>query len=98
MQLFHSPGFKCSDNKFTCNNGECVKKNLLCDGDSACKDGSDEENCECRSSMFSCKVGKCLLATAVCDGKNDCSNEDESNCRKLVIVINESLILLGLFL
>ncbi|KAL9987564.1 hypothetical protein ACROYT_G001896 [Oculina patagonica] len=84
---FAEPGFKCSDNKFTCNNGECVKKNLLCDGDFACKDGSDEENCECPSSMFSCKGGKCLLATAVCDGTNDCSNEDdENNCIKLATV------------
>ncbi|XP_020615666.1 MAM and LDL-receptor class A domain-containing protein 1-like [Orbicella faveolata] len=79
---FAEPGFKCSDDKFTCNNGECVKKNLLCDSDFACKDGSDEDNCECPSSMFNCKEGGCLLATSVCDGTNDCSNEDdEKNCR-----------------
>ena len=80
-------GFKCSDDKFTCNNGECVKKNLLCDGDFACKDGSDEDNCECPISMFNCKGGGCLLATSVCDGTNDCSNgDDEKNCRKLLFV------------
>ena len=82
--LFNS-GFKCSDDKFTCNNGECVKKNLLCDGDFACKDGSDEDNCECPSSKLNCKEGGCLLATFVCDGTNDCSNgDDEKNCRKLL--------------
>lgn len=89
IQLFCSSGFKCSASKFTCNNGECVKKNLLCDGDFACKDGSDEDNCECPSSMFNCKEGGCLLATAVCDGTNDCSNgDDEGNCRKLLFFIS----------
>lgn len=79
---FAQPGFKCSEDRFTCKNGECVKKNLLCDGDFACKDHSDEENCECPSSMFACKGGGCLLATAVCDGYEDCSSgDDESSCR-----------------
>ena len=84
FQLF-VPGFKCSDDKFTCNNSECVKKNLLCDGDFACEDGSDEDNCECPSSMFNCKEGGCLPATSVCDGTIGCSNgDDEKNCRKLI--------------
>ena len=91
--LFFFSGFKCSDDKFTCNNGECVKKNLLCDGDFACKDGSDEDNCECPISMFNCKGGGCLLATSVCDGTNDCSNgDDEKNCRKLLSVFTLTIV------
>ena len=77
-------GFSCADTQFTCKNGECVKRNLQCDGYIACKDRSDEDNCDCPSSMFQCQGIGCLLATAVCDGKNDCSNrDDEKNCRKL---------------
>lgn len=78
--------FKCSDNQFRCTNGECVKKNLLCDGDYACKDGSDEKNCACPTNMFQCKGGGCLRATALCDETKEegCDGEDEINCRKLV--------------
>ena len=77
--------FKCSDNQFKCTNGECVKKNLLCDGDYACKDGSDEENCACPTNKFQCKGGGCLPATALCDDTKEdgCDGEDEINCRKL---------------
>ena len=76
--------FKCSDNQFRCTNGECVKKNLLCDGDYACKDHSDEENCACPTNMFQCKEGGCLQATALCDDtkQDGCDGEDEINCRK----------------
>ncbi|PFX12464.1 Neuropilin-1 [Stylophora pistillata] len=71
-----------NEDQFTCKNGECVKRNLLCDGDFACKDHSDEENCECPSSKFSCKGGGCLLTTAVCNDYEDCSSgDDESNCQ-----------------
>ena len=63
-----------------------MKKNLQCDGDNACKDGSDEKNCACPSSMFQCKGGSCLPATDLCDGTKakDCDGADEDNCRKLV--------------
>ena len=75
--------FKCSDKQFTCKNGVCVKKNMQCDGNYACKDKSDEDDCECPSNKFSCQQGGCFLPTAVCNGENDCSNgDDEKNCRK----------------
>ena len=77
--------FRCSDKQFTCKNGECVKKNLRCDGDFACKDESDEDDCECLSSLLTCQGGGCIPATNVCDGKNDCSyGDDENNCRKYI--------------
>ncbi|XP_022810271.1 uncharacterized protein LOC111347272, partial [Stylophora pistillata] len=83
-------GFKCSEDQFTCKNGECIKRNLLCDGDFACKDHSDEENCGCYSSMFACKEGECHPATAVCNGYEDCSGgDDESNCRSTRCNLND---------
>ena len=79
-------GFHCGEKEFQCDNGECVKNDLTCDGDLACKDESDEENCGCPSSEFACQDGKCIPAAAVCDGSNDCSDgDDEHNCRKFII-------------
>ena len=77
--------FRCSDKQFTCKNGECVKKNLRCDGDFACKDESDEDDCECPNSLLTCQGGGCIPAADVCDRKNDCSDgDDENNCRKYI--------------
>lgn len=85
IYLTNFPDFRCSDRQFTCKNGQCVKKNLRCDGDFACKDESDEDDCECPSSMLGCHGGGCVLATNVCDRKIDCSNgDDENNCRKCI--------------
>jgi len=81
-------GFSCPDTQFTCKNGECVKRNLQCDGYKACKDGSDEDNCDCPSNMFQCQGEGCPLATTLCDGVNNCANgDDEKNCRKLIICL-----------
>ena len=36
----------CSENQFTCNNGQCLGINLRCDQISDCRDKSDEEDCD----------------------------------------------------
>ena len=36
----------CSENQFTCNDGQCLGINLRCDQISDCRDKSDEEDCD----------------------------------------------------
>ena len=36
---------KCDYDEFTCNNGNCVPKSYMCDGDNDCGDRSDERGC-----------------------------------------------------
>ena len=38
------PG-SCNYDEFKCNNGNCVPKSYMCDGDNDCGDRSDERNC-----------------------------------------------------
>lgn len=43
---FYMPDMrKCSDKEFRCTDGSCIAEHWYCDGDTDCKDGSDEENC-----------------------------------------------------
>lgn len=44
------PNFKtdepiCPDGKLSCGNGECIDKELFCNGKPDCKDESDENSC-----------------------------------------------------
>ncbi|XP_048583834.1 uncharacterized protein LOC5504590 isoform X1 [Nematostella vectensis] len=80
---FALPGHECLEDEFGCENGQCVKRGLLCDGDKACLDGSDEKHCSCPSNMFLCPSGECIPTTALCNNENDCSdNADERNCHR----------------
>ncbi|XP_078375556.1 uncharacterized protein LOC144658924 [Oculina patagonica] len=81
--VFSSPGFQCSSDEFVCDNGECVSSSLRCDGDMACLDNSDEQNCACLSNEFKCDRGACVHVTKLCDGVKDCpEGSDETNCAK----------------
>ncbi|XP_022656909.1 very low-density lipoprotein receptor-like isoform X3 [Varroa destructor] len=82
--------FKCQDDHFRCDAGECVAGKLECNGIEDCADGSDEhQKCQnitiahrpCNSSTeFDCGNNHCVPLKSVCDGRNDCGeNEDESN-------------------
>ena len=38
-------GSLCASNQFQCGDGSCIPMSHLCDRDSDCDDGSDENNC-----------------------------------------------------
>jgi len=40
---------RCNSNEFTCNNGDCIKNEEVCDGRRNCADGSDEVSTICSS-------------------------------------------------
>uniref|UniRef100_A0A8C7RGW8 Heparan sulfate proteoglycan 2 n=1 Tax=Oncorhynchus mykiss TaxID=8022 RepID=A0A8C7RGW8_ONCMY len=75
----------CKVDQATCQNGECVPRDYLCDGERDCSDGSDEFRCgtpsPCEPNEFKCKNGRCALKLWRCDGDNDCEdNSDETDC------------------
>lgn len=43
---------KCSEKEFRCSDVSCIAEHWFCDGDTDCKDGSDEENCRKCSPCF----------------------------------------------
>jgi hypothetical protein len=48
---------KCSDKEFRCSDGSCIAEHWYCDGDTDCKDGSDEESCRKRPQISACWAG-----------------------------------------
>ncbi|CAG12052.1 unnamed protein product, partial [Tetraodon nigroviridis] len=68
-------------NKFACNSGRCISKELRCDGWNDCGDMSDEMMCQCEKDQFACKNGLCKPNLWVCDRVNDCGDwSDEAKC------------------
>ncbi|XP_069039964.1 basement membrane-specific heparan sulfate proteoglycan core protein isoform X5 [Lepisosteus oculatus] len=75
----------CRVDEAVCQNGQCIPRDYLCDGERDCTDGSDEIKCgtpsPCEPNEFKCQNGRCALKLWRCDGDNDCGdNSDESYC------------------
>ncbi|XP_034151976.1 basement membrane-specific heparan sulfate proteoglycan core protein isoform X5 [Esox lucius] len=80
-----APPGPCRVDQATCQNGQCVPRDYLCDGERDCSDGSDEIRCgtpsPCEPNEFKCRNGRCALKLWRCDGDNDCEdNSDETDC------------------
>ncbi|KAG8142217.1 hypothetical protein E2320_006163 [Naja naja] len=81
-----SPGLRpCRKEEAMCSNGQCIRRDFLCDGERDCTDGSDESHCgtpsPCEPNEFRCRNGHCALTLWRCDGDNDCADgSDELDC------------------
>ncbi|OQR70687.1 vitellogenin receptor-like [Tropilaelaps mercedesae] len=79
----------CASDHITCTGDDtCVDKRWQCDGESDCKDGSDEFDCpeeNCTSWQMRCDNKHCIIAAWKCDGQDDCgdgSDESPEMCAK----------------
>lgn len=76
----YDPANPCP-NKFACNSGICISKELQCDGWNDCGDMSDEMKCQCEKDQFACDNGLCKPKFWECDRANDCGDwSDEKRC------------------
>ncbi|XP_012055337.1 PREDICTED: limulus clotting factor C-like [Atta cephalotes] len=78
---------RCTTNQITCDNGECIHKDNMCNGIQDCADGSDETSEKCRSiycppTAFRCSYGACINGDLRCNGVIECvdGSDEDSRC------------------
>ncbi|XP_067614233.1 very low-density lipoprotein receptor isoform X3 [Eurosta solidaginis] len=71
----------CDEKQFECGDGECIPVRFTCDGQSDCKDHSDERipSCKfigstCGVEQFRCNNGFCISNRWRCDQEKDCAD------------------------
>ncbi|VDH97621.1 Hypothetical predicted protein [Mytilus galloprovincialis] len=75
----------CSDDQYTCLDGQCISSNYQCDSWVDCSSGEDDMGCSpCESDQFLCATDSCIKWSWVCDGMDDCGDgSDERGCSNL---------------
>jgi len=76
----------CSDEQFSCGNGQCIPSRWKCNGKVDCKNGYDEKEChsKCSKNEWLCsdKV-TCISANLRCNKHPDCPDaSDEAECSR----------------
>ncbi len=81
------PQYDCATWKpgWDCKYLKCISTEHVCDGETTCKDKSDEDTkmCaqwNCSENRWKCKDGlQCINKDSVCDGKDHCHDKSDEN-------------------